>query len=297
MKVLIIGAKGMLGQAMGEAFAGNELALMDREEIDITKNADCRLQIAELKPEIVINCAAYTNVDKAEEEQDAAYKINGYAVGNLAAVCKELDIPLVHFSTEYVFDGESERGYDESAKPNPVSAYGRSKLLGEEELQKNTDKYYLIRLSRLFGKNSPSPSLEKRGVPSLLQREGKGEFQRKKSFVQLMLDLAEKQNEIEVVDEEVSSPTYAPDLAKLTRHIIENKLPYGVYHGANSGSCTWHGFAREIFKIAGKNAKLKAVPSLRFPRPAKRPAYAVLLNTKLPPQRPWQDALNEFLMR
>ena len=297
MKVLIIGAKGMLGQAMGEAFAGNELALMDREEIDITKNADCRLQIVELKPEIVINCAAYTNVDKAEEEQDAAYKINGYAVGNLAAVCKELDIPLVHFSTEYVFDGESERGYDESAKPNPVSAYGRSKLLGEEELQKNTDKYYLIRLSRLFGSTSPafgtlpptSLSLGEAGTP--------GEGGRKKSFVQLMLELAEKQNEIEVVDEEVSSPTYAPDLAKLTRHIIENKLPYGVYHGANSGSCTWHGFAREIFKIAGKNAKLKAVPSLRFPRPAKRPAYAVLLNTKLPPQRPWQDALNEFLMR
>lgn len=304
MRVLIIGAKGMLGQELVKTFQeGNEVFAWDRDEVNLAKIIDCRSSIIDLKPDIIINSAAYTNVDKAESEPDKANAVNGNAVGDLAAICRELDVPIMHFSTEYVFDGQKKDGYAETDKPNPISAYGASKYLGETELQKNTDKFYLIRLSRLFGKDSPPPlSLPLKG------EEGGGEFPspqgggsgrgdrgRKNSFVRLMLELAKTKKELEVVDEELSCPTYAPDLAKLTRYIIENKLPYGIYHGAGSGSTTWFGFAKEIFKIAEINVKLIPVPSSRFPRPAKRPAYGILLNTKLPEQRAWQEALKESM--
>lgn len=281
MKILIIGAKGMLGQALAQEFAKDcEVVAWDRDEVNLVEIKNhpfdkLRAKIKNLEPDLVINSAAYTNVDQAEEEAEIANAINGYAVGDLAKICKELDIPLVHYSTEYVFDGTKEEGYAESDLPNPISKYGESKYLGEQELQKETDKFYLIRLSRLFGK------------------AGAG----KPSFVDRMLELSETQSEIEVVDEEVSSPTCAPDLAKLTRSVIENKLPFGIYHGANSGSCTWYGLAKEIFKITGQNVKLIPVSAERFPRPAKRPVHGVLINTKLPQARPWQEALREFLTK
>ncbi len=304
-KILIIGAKGMLGRELVEEFRlGNQVIGWDRGEIDITRIADRRSQIADLKPDLVINAAAYNNVDKAESEPDLANAVNGYAVGYLASICQELDIPLVHYSTDYVFDGTNKEGYIEEDRPNPMSAYGASKYLGERELQKNSDKFYLIRLSRLFGKNSSQPLLTPSLNPSPQvgegrvggKRGGEGEFPRKKSFVKLILDLAKTRKELEVIDEELSCPTYASDLARQTRFILENNIHYGTYHSPNSGSCTWFGFACEIFKIAKIDVKLIPVPASRFPRPAKRPPYSVLLNTKLPPMRPWQEALREFLV-
>ncbi len=292
MKVLILGAKGILGQELVRVFGdGNEVIGWDRDEIDITEKAECRLQIANLKPDLVINAAAYTNVDGAESEPEVANAVNGYAVGYLAAACRELDILIVHYSTDYVFDGTKKEGYVESDLPNPISKYGQSKFLGEQELQKNTEKFYLIRLSRLFGKETPSPYPLPRGE----RGKGEGEPGGKKSFVTLMLELAKTKNEIEVVDEEVSCPTYAPDLAKLTKYLIDNHLPFGIYHGTNAGSATWYEFAQKIFKIAQVNVKLMPVSATRFPRPTKRPQYGVLLNTKLPPMRSWQSALEEFL--
>lgn len=277
MKILVIGAKGMLGQELVQVMSEeSEVTAWDREEIDITKAEEARYKIYDLRPEVIINAAAYNNVDKAESEPAVADEVNGYAVGTLAKICKGLDINLVHYSTEYVFDGEKKEGYLESDSPNPLSAYGRSKLLGEEELQKNTSKFYLLRLSRLFGK------------PALVEGA-------KKSFVETMLELSEKQKEIEVVDEEASSPTYAKDLAIRTRYILQEALPHGIYHCTNEGSCTWYGFAKAIFEMAGKNVKLKAVSSNKYTRPAIRPKYAVLLNTKLPPMRTWQEALREYL--
>lgn len=277
MKVLIIGAKGMLGRALAETFqVGNELFLWDREEIDIVEVQNAKAKIQNLKPDLVVNAAAYNNVDKAEEEKELANKINGYAVGDLAKLCQELDIPLVHYSTDYVFDGTKKEGYLESDQPHPLSAYGKSKYLGEQELQKNTPKFYLIRLSKLFGPEAASNLA-------------------KKSFVGLMLELGKTKSELEIVDEELSCPTYAPDAAKLTRYLVDQKMPFGIYHGANSNAATWFGFAAEIFKIANINVKLKAVSGSRFPRPAKRPQYGTLLNTKLPPARPWQEALREHL--
>ncbi len=288
-KILVIGAKGMLGQALCAAFAKDNAVLpWDKEELDITDPKAISYQLKAVVPDVLINSAAYTDVDGAESNVELANTINGHAVGNIASVCKELDIPLVHFSTEYVFDGEKKAGYREDDIPNPISAYGRSKFLGEQELQKNTDKFYLIRLSRLFGETTPSPP------PS--PARGEGVNYRKKSFVELMLALAKTKTEIEVVDEEVSSPTYARDLAAATREIIEKKLPFGIYHRTNGGSCTWYEFAGEIFKITGKNVKINPVPASRFPRAAKRPKYAVLLNTKLPAMRDWKKALREFLI-
>ena len=274
MKTLIIGSKGMLGQELMKVFGNDhEVIGWDRGEIDITEAQSVKSKVQSLRPELVINAAAYNNVDQAETETELANKINGYAVGNLAVICKELDIPLVHYSTDYVFDGTKKEGYRETDQPDPQSAYARSKYLGEQELQKKSDKYYLIRLSRLFGK------------------EGGG----KKSFVKQMIELSQTKKELDVIDEELSCPTYAPDLAERTKHIVENKLTYGVYHSANEGGVTWFGFATEAFKIKGIDVKLNPVPGSKFPRPAKRPAHSILLNTKLPPMRSWQSALKEFL--
>ena len=277
MKVLVIGAKGMLGQALVSEFSdGNEVHAWDRGEIDITVEQDLRLKIQDLRPELIINAAAYNDVDGAENDPVAAKAVNGYAVGNLARVCSELDVPLIHFSTDYVFDGAKKHGYDENADPLPISAYGESKFLGEQQLATNATKYHLIRLSRLFGPDATAIGA-------------------KKSFVRVMIDLAKTRKEIEVVDEELSCPTYAPDLARRAREIVDGKMDYGIYHCTNSGAVTWYGFAQEIFKILKMDVKLKAVAASRFPRPAKRPAYSILLNTRLEPMRPWQEALREHL--
>ncbi|MBI4050818.1 MAG: dTDP-4-dehydrorhamnose reductase [Candidatus Doudnabacteria bacterium] len=278
MKILIIGSKGMLGQTLMEVFgSSSEVIGWDRDEVDLVEIKNQKSKIKNLEADLVVNAAAYNDVDRAEQEPEIAGAVNGYAVGNLAKICKELDIPLVHYSSDYVFDGVKKEGYVEADKPNPISAYGYSKFLGEQELQKNTDKFYLIRLSRLFGSEAQVIGA-------------------KKSFASKMLELAQKQKEIEVIDEELSCPTYAPDLAQKTREIVEAKLPFGIYHCPNSGNAvTWYGFAAEIFKIAVINVKLIPVPAERFPRPAKRPAFSVLLNTKLPPQRPWLEALQEYL--
>ena len=276
MKILVIGAKGMLGQELVKVFSDQDVAAWDRQDCDITNKDEIQKKIRELGPDLIINAAAYNNVDKAEEEKAVADQLNGYAVGYLAKAAKEIDVPIVHYSTEYVFRGDNEEGYKEDNQPDPISAYGRSKHLGEIELVKNAEKYYLIRLSRLFGKM------------------GEGENV-KRSFVDTMLELAKTRDELDIVDEEVSSPTYAPDLAKRTREIIEGGCDYGIYYGSNQGSCTWYGFARQIFNDAQIDIKLNPVSGEKFPRPAKRPQYAVLLNTKLPEARPWQEALREYI--
>ena len=276
MKILILGAKGMLGQELKFAFLGAEIFAWDFEELDITNKHQVEKKISQLLPDIVINAAAYNNVDKAEEEKQRAVLLNGYATGFIAGACKKIDAIFVHYSTDYIFDGEKKEGYKENDIPKPISVYGASKLLGEIETAKNTDKYYIIRLSRLFGKIGAGLSV-------------------KKSFVEVMLDLAKSKNEIEVINEELSSPTYAPDLAERTKYIVETKQPFGIYHSANSGRCTWYGFACEIFKQKKIDVKAIPVSGDKFPRPAKRPEYSVLLNTKLPEARDWKEALINYL--
>lgn len=276
MKIIILGAKGMLGQEIRRVFLGTEILVWDFDELDITNEYKVQERITQEKPNIVINCAAYNNVDKAEKERGMAVTLNGYAPGFIAKACKEAGAIFVHYSTDYVFDGEKRGGYKEADVPKPISAYGASKLLGEIETKKNIDKYYIIRLSRLFG------------------RTGMG-IDVKNSFVDKMIELSKIKDKLEVINEELSSPTYAPDLAKRTKYILENNLPFGVYHGTNDGACTWYEFAREIFKQIKKDIELVPISSDKFLRLAKRPEYSVLLNTKLLPMRSWKEALSDYL--
>ncbi|MBU1146630.1 dTDP-4-dehydrorhamnose reductase [Patescibacteria group bacterium] len=277
MKVLIIGSKGMLGQELAREFAENgyEVTTWDKEEIDITKKEEVSKRISDLKPEIIVNAAAYNAVDKIEEgEKDFADQVNGYAVLNLSEAAEAVDAIFVHYGTDYIFDGKEIDGYKEDAMPNPQSLYASSKLLGEQQIKNK--KYYLIRTSRLFGKQAQSVGA-------------------KKSFVDVMLKCAEEKDCLELVDEEVSSPTYVCDLAHRTREIIEWKKPFGIYHVTNEGSCTWYGWAKKTFELSGKSVKLIPVGADRFPRPAKRPKYSILINTKLPPIRKWEEALADYL--
>jgi len=275
MKVLILGAKGMLGGELTRVFGDKDVVAWDIEDLNITSEAEVMEKISALHPDVIINAAAYNNVDKAEEEKEKAGMLNGRAVGFLAQAANAANAKFVHYSTDYVFDGEKKDGYVESDAPNPVSAYGASKFLGETEAR-GAKKYYLIRLSRLFGKMGTGAAV-------------------KKSFVDIILDLAKTKKELRVVNEELSSPTYAPDLAERTKYILENNPPYGIYHAANSGSCTWYGFAEEIFRLKGIKINLTEAESGEFPRKALRPKFSVLLNTKLPPMRDWREALRNYL--
>ncbi len=271
-----MGAKGMLGKELARVFGGKEIFAWDFEDLDITKEAEISEKIGVLRPDLIINAAAYNNVDKAEEEHEKANLINGRAVGFLAQAAENIGATFIHYSTDYVFDGEKADGYAENDAPNPLSAYGASKLLGETEARK-ANKLYIIRLSRLFGKIG-------------------GGINAKKSFVDIMLDLSKTKNEIDVINEEVSSPTYAPDLAERTKYILENNLPYGIYHAANGGACAWYEFAKEILRLSGKNIAVNAVSGGDLRRKALRPKYSVLLNTKLPSMRDWREALEDYLI-
>ncbi|MFH1187240.1 MAG: NAD(P)-dependent oxidoreductase [bacterium] len=300
MKILITGSKGMLGQYITQVFSDCDLACLDRKELDITNENQVNTQIVQIKPDVIINCAAYNNVDKAESESDLANLINGYAVGYLAKAAKNVGALFVHFSTNYVFNGEPPHPpaggplsgglYSEESKPDPQSAYGVSKLLGEQEIQKYADKYYIIRTSRLFGKQGSTDGA-------------------KKSFVDLIIETAQKNNyNIKAIDEEYDLPTYGFDLARKTKEIVENSpliigargvksLPYGIYHAVNSGEpCAWHGFARAIFDIKNVKVEIEKVGGDAFgKRPAKRLKYGALNNTKLKPLRGWREALGEYL--
>jgi len=275
-KILILGAKGMLGGQLKRTFS--KALGWDRQDIDITQNDDLRQKIKDLtvKPSVIINCVAYNNVDEAEQKKDLAFKLNFEVVGNLAEICRDLDITLVHFSTNYIFDGEKGE-YQEDDIPHPLSVYGESKFKGEQALQKTWHKFYLIRTAVLFGPPGESDLS-------------------KKSFVEVMLNLSKENNVIKAVDNEINSLTYAVDLAEAVKKLILEKQPFGIYHITNSGQASWYDYAKEIFKILKKNVKLKPVLASALPRKALRPAKALLLNTKLPPLRLWREALKEFLI-
>jgi len=285
MEVLILGAKGNLGSQLVKIFFADKdykIIAWDKEEIDITDKELVFKKIRELKPDIIINAAAYNAVDKCEEDEkefELAEKINVEAVGYLVEACLETGAVLVQYSSDYVFAGDKKEGYKEDDEPNPINKYGETKLAGEQEVIKKSGqglKYYLIRTSKLFG-----PKAESEGA--------------KPSFFDLMLDLAKKKKELDVVNEEVSGFTYTPDLARATKKLLESDKGYGIYHITNVGRATWYETAIELFKITGKKIKINPVSGDKFPRPAKRPSYSVLINTKFDRQRDWKDALREYL--
>jgi len=304
MRILILGAKGNLGQQLVKVFTDDhEVIAWDRGEIDITDKDLVLKKVSDVKPDIIVNAAAYNAVDKCEEEEkelELARKLNGEAVGYLAQAALENDAVLIHYSSDYVFGKDTnginkerveqikkQGGFREDDQPCPVNKYGETKLMGEKEIIKLSGsglKWYLIRTSKLFGP------------------KGESELA-KPSFFDIMLKLSQERDEIDVVDEEISCFTYTPDLAKATRQLVESekarsepgRKSYGIYHIVNGGPCTWYQAALELFKIVDIDIKVNPVTSDKFPRPAKRPKYSVLLNTKLKSLRDWKEALREYL--
>ncbi|MDP2736423.1 MAG: dTDP-4-dehydrorhamnose reductase [bacterium] len=282
-KILILGAKGNLGQELVKAFAdAGEVIAWDRGEIDISDRELILKKIADLKPELVINAAAYNAVDKCEasdEEYELAKKINIDGPKFLAEACLKIGATLVHYSTDYVFDGVKKNGYIETDEPKPINRYGKTKFHGEKrilELSGSGLKWYLIRTSKLFGSKAESEMA-------------------KLSFFDIMLEQSRAKSSLEIVDEEVSCFTYTPDLARATRELVSGGHGYGIYHLVNSGSCTWYEAAVELFRLAEIKIDVQPITSEKLARPAKRPKYSVLFSTKLPLLRDYLEALAEYL--
>jgi dTDP-4-dehydrorhamnose reductase len=278
-KLVILGSAGALGNELSKLFRSHQPKLWDQKEVDITDHESLQQKLREFQPDIVINCAAYNNLDKAETEPDLANKINGHAVGSLAKICRELACVVVHFSTNYVFDGTQKSGYNEEDVPSPQSVYAASKYLGEQELQRNTDKFYLLRTAWLYGKAGNSPMS-------------------KKNFVDTMLELAQTKTEIDCVADQFAQPTSTVDLAAAVQQLIKQKEPFGIYHLTNSGSASWYTWAKEIFRLKGIEVNLHKTSLAEFAasgHTAARPQHGILNNTKFPPLRSWQEALTEYL--
>ncbi len=275
MRILLLGSDGTLGTALTVVFRDARLITPSPSELNLGVEKSIVAGVERAAPDLVINAAAYTAVDRAEQDRDRAMQINGQAVGRLAQSCVQHRIPLVHFSTDYVFAGDHQLGYDELAIPAPRSVYGQSKLQGERLLQQSGAAFLLIRTSRLYGQS------------------GAGS-QTKKNFVTQMIERARTINQIEAVNDERASPTYALDLAQATRELVDRGA-CGAFHRTNDGSCTWYEFAQEIFSEIHWRGKLIPVSGSHFSRPAPRPSASVLLTTKLPPLRPWQTALRDYL--
>jgi len=304
-KVVILGSLGMLGQALTDLFTHDsqyEVIAWDKEDIDVTNFELLREKLIGVKPAIILNCVAYNAVDLCEENDEAyarALMLNRELPLELAKISNDLGAVLVQYSTDYVFDGTIEdkktgggcgsssccggnchgggaKGYGEGAFPNPVSRYAESKVAGEEMVMMNAKQYYIIRLSKLFGEPAKSA-------------EGK------KSFFDVMLEAGKTKEEVQVVDGEKSCFTYAPDLAMATKDLIEDRDDWGIYHLPNTGAVTWYEAVQELYHQAGLTTKIIPVTPDAFPRPAKRPAFSALINTKRPPLRRYEVALAEYL--
>lgn len=277
MKILLLGAGGMLGQDLVKVFIGDELYLGDMPDWDITEPDELREKISGIKPEIVINCAAYTDVEGAEDNRESAFAVNAEGVRNLAAICKSFGCVLVQISTEYVFEGTKRQGYDESDDTSAINVYGQSKAKGEEYLAGICQNYYLVRSSWLIG-HAPQ-----KGKPRGL------------NFVDKMLELGERQTSVRIVNDQFGKPTFTKDLSLAIRQLIEDKYPYGIYHLVNEGVASWYDLAKEVFRL--KNMKVEVLPisSVEYPSKVSRPKCTVLNNHKFPILKPWQEALKEYL--
>lgn len=272
----------MLGRAIVQAFStpsgrrppaatADEVTAWDKNELDITDEDAVAQHIRLLEPALVINAAAYTNVDQAEEHAEEADMVNGYAVGNLAVTCAEAGIPLLHVSTDYVFNGTKEEGYAEIDEPrNPVNAYGRSKLLGETLLKENGGAFWLVRTAWLYGTS---------GQP----------------FVDKILHAASVAGRVRVVSDQHGSPTFTGDLASAIRKLVHDRVPFGVYHLVNGETATWADLAEATLALAGIQGAVERVPSSAYPQKAARPRWSILRNTKRPALRPWRQALEAYL--
>ncbi len=293
VKVLILGSKGMLGQELFRVYRedpGYETVGWDAEDIDLIDFGVAEEKIRGYAPEIIVNAVAYNAVDLCEESTEEfkkAMTLNAEMPGFLARLAREMDATLVQYSSDYVFDGTNEEGYAEDATPNPISNYGRSKWAGEKQVASQGGKYYIIRLSKLFGKPAVSATGKKSFFEKMLEISRLAEENKARQ--------AEGKTEVQAVDDEKSCFTYAPDLALATKVLVQHTVPYGIYHLVNEYPATWYEAAQELFKLAKKDVVVKPVSPDAFPRPAKRPHCSALRNTKFIPFRPYTEALEEFL--
>jgi dTDP-4-dehydrorhamnose reductase len=273
VRLLVTGAAGMLGHEVVAAAEklGHEVAAWDLPECDLTDAHATLDAIRRLDPRAVVNCAAYTNVDGAESDEATAERVNADAAGNLARACKAAAARLVHVSTDYVFDGTKREPWIESDAPNPLGAYGRTKLHGEEQVTAELDDHAIVRTAWLFGPHGPN-------------------------FVATMLRLAGDNDEVSVVTDQVGSPTFAGHLAPALVDMAE-RSDTGIFHGAGAGSCSWYELTLEAFDMAGVSCRVLPTTSDRFQRPAPRPAYSVLGSEREHPITlpPWQDGVRAHL--
>lgn len=276
MRILVTGVKGQLGHDVMNELAkrGHTGIGVDVEEMDITDAKKVNEVIRASEVEAVIHCAAYTAVDAAEDQVELCRKINAEGTENIAKVCKELDIKMMYISTDYVFDGEGTRPWEPDDERYPLNVYGLTKYEGELAVEKYLDKFFTIRIAWVFGVNG-------------------------KNFIKTMLKLSETHDELNVVDDQIGSPTYTYDLAVLLVDMIETEK-YGRYHATNEGLCSWYEFACEIFRQAGRDVKVNPVSSDEFPTKAKRPHNSRMDKSKLTengftPLPAWQDALKRYL--
>lgn len=253
MKILVTGANGQLGyDVVRELQKHNNIECFGatRQDFDIIDFKATKDFIFNYLPDVVIHCAAYTAVDKAEDERELCYKVNVSATKNIAEICKKIDAKMLYISTDYVFDGTKEGFYEIDDKPNPINVYGETKLLGEEAVQKILDKYFIVRISWVFGEHG-------------------------NNFVKTMLRLGAEKKELNVVADQYGSPTYTVDLVPLLVEMIKTEK-YGIYHATNEGVCTWAEFAEMIFEVAKMDVKVNCITTSEYPTKAKRP-----LNSKL----------------
>ena len=277
MKVLVTGVKGQLGYDVVRELQkrGHEAVGVDIDEMDITDAAAVERVMTEVQPDAVIHCSAYTAVDRAEEDTEICRRVNVDGTENIAKICKKLDCKMLYLSTDYIFSGDGERPWEPDDEASPLNAYGQSKYDGELALKKYVEKYFIVRISWVFGING-------------------------NNFIKTMLRLGRENGAVKVVDDQIGSPTYTYDLARLLVDMIESDC-YGAYHATNEGICSWYEFAKEIFRAAGMdNVSVTPVKSGEFPVKAKRPKNSRMSKEKLVTNGfsllpAWQDAVARYI--
>lgn len=276
--ILVTGSTGQLGSDVVKELLkrGYSTLSPNRSEFNLCSEDNIRNYILNSNCEAIVHCAAYTQVDKAEDEKDLCIKINATATKHIVKCAKILDIPMIYISTDYVFDGTKDGEYTENDETNPINIYGESKLAGEKYVQEILDKYYIVRTSWVFNING-------------------------KNFIETMLRLSKANNQLSIVNDQIGSPTYTKDLSRLLVDMLETSK-YGLYHATNEGYCSWYEFANTIFKLANINIDIKAINSNEYASRAKRPLNSKLSKDKLieygfKPLPHWEDALKDYLIR
>ncbi|MGL4912419.1 MAG: dTDP-4-dehydrorhamnose reductase [Romboutsia sp.] len=276
MNILLTGTTGQLGHdVLNEInLRGHNPIVLTRDELNLASLSDIKNTIISHNPDSIIHCAAYTQVDLAEDNKDICQTINSLAVKEIALGAKELNIPLIYLSTDYIFDGNKSSPYKEDDLANPINIYGKTKYEGELYIKNIMDKYFIVRISWVFGQNG-------------------------NNFVKSMLKLSKEKKELSVVDDQIGSPTYTKDLAPLLIDMVESDK-YGIYHATNEGFCSWYEFAKEAFKYKEITISLNPIKTSQYPTKAKRPLNSKLSKCKLSasgfkPLRHWKEALHDYI--